>query len=1854
MTQSSSRAKPLHDYPQLVPGGTVLSHYGVDSSQYNALSWISDDTVLIPAGKFLLFVNIKTGQVESQEGPFAGGVGTVAVHPSRNFFLVGERSPKTPRLLVHEWPSRMQVGEFGGSGCSVGYAACCFDRDGTRVATVGAAPDYTLAVWDWESRTMALRSKCFSSDVYTVCFSTFDNSLLVTGGSGHIKFWSMAETFTGLKLQGTLGKFGRLEISNVSGFVVLPDGKVLSGSESGSLLLWEGDLVKCSFVSSVRSYNGGGDGAEGVVPCHKGAINAVALVHDARIVVTFGDDGWIRYWSREELELAEGDGVPALYAPRCLMEQCVNPNSQLRSATLSCPASLSSSSPSSSSSSARPEWVVLDSRGTITTAPLPSLEECLSGSLSAAADELHRPAVVRFNGGGITCCATSPVAHVAVTGGEDGVVRLLDYLTGAELTHISWPRIVGAAEGRDHGHGEAPDTDADAGAHAALSPCAPVATVAFFANDPSHCHVVSGFGDGTVRLLMVEQTPSPHFTLLGQWKPHTSDLFATVLSVDERSLCSVARDGTAFFFVVSPSYDTLEPVGFCKLPLPDPTCADWDERGGGCFVGFAGGQVLSIRAPRRDEVNQEESFEFLCEHALLGLRQRRVPPPVPENEKKPDEEDDDILEEKDNGPWAISLIRRLPGNSGRIVVGMQKEELLYTYEGTVRYPDALCLPALPPTGVEPPNYVEDPEENLCYRDFVPQHAFLGPSGKQLLVVCNNAGVIVREASDPTELAFSSAAVAVSIMNPAHDSTRGCITSAQTSFDGSLVITAGTDGLIVTQVRAGHAAPERATPAPTSCLGVEEEDTTAEDLTAESPVVLSIQAQKEADDDARARAEAERRRKEFLEKVFALQERHGALLQTNNAMPAEARLPTEEMRLDDTLQAKLAEERNKRVEAARKEYAVESARESLRTKKLRNRFVDNLLYDRFLVHSFHGGFSVASFRTADPSAAISRLQAEIVALEASDGSDNDEFDEQTGGGSGEVNSDGAKAVGAAANTLARGAGGRQPPGGAEDALETDDNGVATSNASGGGGDGGGGDGGGTAAAAAAAAALQETPPRAAERDSSATTSKAGEQHGRSTMSATVRQQLQKADERREERQTRRDGYAALLATAPSTAEDEALLAEMERRDLAERGECVLRTDPHYKSRSDFRPAASAKLSRMIALEHTLVGKRSEFNERLLCARERKRGVLEALNRVRAKIRQMNEELGDYTVDAEPLTMQSDEEPEKVFEVDRAGLDAFAKNKALEKMKEEEAKKAQRGFGADLAEAPQQQRQSIGSKPRLDSAAASSPRRGTLGTRGDSRVRGSRKASRATGSSRQSALFVSAANRDRMEAEVKAKLESMKLSEMEEEERAMHREKLSCERQRLADEAEEIMRSFDDDMYSLFRQHADVEADLCLGHVHLLLLFREYQMLLVFRNQDRELRRELREAKTNREATRKGLLILQKNLKDYDAALSVLQEKLRLQKRDAEAYIQDASPADRVTYLLKVFNRHIKRRKNVDDEEDNDDITSDDEDDDVDDGDSDIEEELCPPNCDFEVWTHILTLREARLDITDEINERRKKRDDTSKQLEQSNSTMEGIVSSVKACLTRIEELNNEKRRQLNLLNVVVPLRCSQVKCLDGSGGGVPDSLWDQEVVVLPEEELDRLSARVVELAHQKEHRREEIASMTAELQRLQAEKVDVQKVHAHWEAQVHEVMMLKFGRHVDLEMLESCGTSRRIESKKEELRRVELHWDREVRKHENRIAALRDELQQSLLHNTHLLQDMGDYEGERQLAERALAKASTCAMRRFHGSRVATKADRANLRELIAAQQEEMDALNAEIFMLRRKGGHAYSPAAATR
>ena len=201
---------------------------------------------------------------------------------------------------------------------------------------------------------------------------------------GHIRFWKMAKTFTGLKLQGAIGKFGRIDLSDIVDYDILPDGKVLSSCESGSLLLWEGNFIKIEV--------GRPDGAK----AHDGAIHVVNLDREENQFITAGEDGVIRFWDFAGIDNAEPTDDMPIYEAAPTREIEVGKGVDIRYLLRG-----------------DGHWVVQDAQGAIY-------------KVDETTDRVTT--VLEFHAGAINALNASPIDHFAASTGEDGTVRLWDYV----------------------------------------------------------------------------------------------------------------------------------------------------------------------------------------------------------------------------------------------------------------------------------------------------------------------------------------------------------------------------------------------------------------------------------------------------------------------------------------------------------------------------------------------------------------------------------------------------------------------------------------------------------------------------------------------------------------------------------------------------------------------------------------------------------------------------------------------------------------------------------------------------------------------------------------------------------------------------------------------------------------------------------------------------------------------------------------------------------------------------------------------------------------------------------------------------------------------------------------------------------------------------------------------------------------------------------------------------------------------------------------------------------------------------------------------------------------------------------
>jgi WD40 repeat protein len=310
----------------------------------------------------------------------------------------------------------------------------------------------------------------------------------------------------------------------------------VSGTESGSLLLWEGNFIKCKFVL----VSGGS--------CHEGEVTHVSLDRQERVLITAGMDGVIRMWDFDAIDTAEVDADVSLdfalhpvceYRPPFLPAS--QPGAPLAQKQIGIRTLVDSGPTTNSEGDALRTFVVQDTKGRTTAVtfslstpvefplfegeahpgPVLSITRALVGlKLDAGCITVSIRKVCDSHAGKINGMDTSPLTHLAVTGGDDGTVRLWDYLDR---------KIVGKRDFR-----------------------VPVTCVKWcpLSVDLSGYSVAVGFADGIVRVLTIAYDTFGTFAQLKRkfvCKPHNAPVVDICFSNNGNYVATAGKDGIVFF-----------------------------------------------------------------------------------------------------------------------------------------------------------------------------------------------------------------------------------------------------------------------------------------------------------------------------------------------------------------------------------------------------------------------------------------------------------------------------------------------------------------------------------------------------------------------------------------------------------------------------------------------------------------------------------------------------------------------------------------------------------------------------------------------------------------------------------------------------------------------------------------------------------------------------------------------------------------------------------------------------------------------------------------------------------------------------------------------------------------------------------------------------------------------------------------------------------------------------------------------------------------------------------------------------------------------------------------------------------
>ncbi|XP_055624931.1 cilia- and flagella-associated protein 44 isoform X2 [Toxorhynchites rutilus septentrionalis] len=727
---------------------------------------------------------------------------------------------------------------------------------------------------------------------------------LTSCGLGHIKFWKMAQTFTGLKLQGELGRFGKTEISDIVGILPLADEKVLSGCLWGNVLVWEAGLIKMEVCRKGRK------------PCHLGPITQINIREGE--VMTCGMDGYIRIWFWETVELADPPDDDRVVQIEPIMEFKIG--TETYNSELMCLIRKEGDF----------QWYAQDGYGGIW------LCDITPAYKPAPARQL-----LKCHSGPIGTVQASPSTHHVATLGSDGRLFLYDYLKRERIFDYQF-----CSRGR-----------AMIWLSTALDPTGLILVLGF---EDGIIRIIA--------INLKSTKPENFVNIIQILKSHSEAITTLSINDDQTILVSGSEDKSIFVhhLIRGAPHVTIEPIGLVYTPSAVSTISWKPNEEATALIGCRHGQILEVALPDKPQPYTDISYHLkeinirqLTFQSVKSEIRRNIRIAEIENKKQlkrlkkmkslekiraenPAVEIDDeaFLEDSDDEeeleplyipkiPNAVLWVQYSSENTLWLSMGEYDAGFVYEYDFYDEDPVS-CTPIPGAEDVEITTYIRYHNSLMIFG--------MGDGSIRVNRMKND----FRDWSDYWTLNM-------------HNNLDGKVTGMTFSYDQRYLFSVGTDGNLFSYKWFDDAVLP--TPAKTSPL--EKEVTCVDDI--DDPTSLSLEQQKIKQENDRKAKLANDRKNEVINKVAEYRKQFEEILKKNEALPESQRIPMDDFILDERITADLKQQLEAEMDLVRRKTAFDVERARLTGEKLKKFFLDELESIPIEVLGIRVPNSVKSFR-----------------------------------------------------------------------------------------------------------------------------------------------------------------------------------------------------------------------------------------------------------------------------------------------------------------------------------------------------------------------------------------------------------------------------------------------------------------------------------------------------------------------------------------------------------------------------------------------------------------------------------------------------------------------------------------------------------------------------------------------------------------------------------------------------------------------------------------------------------------------------------------------------------------------------
>ncbi|GAB0093262.1 uncharacterized protein DMENIID0001_083410 [Sergentomyia squamirostris] len=881
--------------------------FGYNCKKLSNLCLIDRNTLVFASGNLIHFLNLSRITVTVRRSEQGIGIGSIAVNPKYNYLTVGENG-ENPAIYLYEYPRMTIVAKLVGGGKAT-ISSLAYSNNGEMLASQSGLPDLLLTIWNWRQEKIILQQKSFSNLVFNLRFSTVNDMTLTTCGAEHIKFWKMCHTFTGLKLKGQLGRFGKTKICDIYGILAIEEDKVLSGCDWGNILVWEKGRIQYEVCRKNRR------------PCHSAPITQILWQNGE--VLTISLDGYAKVWYWDSVESASPcEDDEAFIEIEPLYEYFIgneNHTSELISLWKKNPLDPVDFT-----------WLAQDGNGGIWLCDI-------------SPEPFPQPPIEIFkcHAGEIAALSTSPATNHIATLGHDGRLHIYHYQNYHLILQHQFK-----SHGRDM-----------------------IWLPLDF--DPSGRTIIAAFEDGALRMIYVDFSRG-NLCLFQVIKGHRESIKALSLNSSAGVLASGSKDHTVFIHKLSKSEKlvSIEPLGLVKAPS-EVNALTWNPANSMMLIiGCREGEVLHVKIPENPKFYTENTFfmsnieiqELQClpkkkEIQIMkritevwykkAIMKEFIPRYAPKTITKPpsDEQEDYFMEKftasfqkeeeeieiKEPDPGQIIWIKFIAEDSFWIAMSGDECGFIYEYKFNEEFNPVRCIDVPHAEDLEVSSYLHK-NNSLIFG--------LSDGSIRITKILED----FRSLTDYWQLVM-------------HSNEKGKIRRLATSHDEKYLFSVGEDGNIFsyrlncpegTQIESETQIP---------CLDNIEE-IPDQDFTS----VLSLEEEKQKISDELREKESQIKKEEIRDILTTYREKFRDVIERNSQLPEDQRIgESDELYIDERINRDLQNSLDREMNLLKRKMAFDVGKAKLASTKMMSYFIDPLETYPIEVAGLNTPKSVKSFR-----------------------------------------------------------------------------------------------------------------------------------------------------------------------------------------------------------------------------------------------------------------------------------------------------------------------------------------------------------------------------------------------------------------------------------------------------------------------------------------------------------------------------------------------------------------------------------------------------------------------------------------------------------------------------------------------------------------------------------------------------------------------------------------------------------------------------------------------------------------------------------------------------------------------------